>query len=527
MKKALVIVALIASATVVSPAQTTQTTQIVPAPYFAMHFNHGTEHPLNQDLETLSYGAFRLWDTNTRWEQIAGCDPGPTCDPETDSRWHWSSIDTLLNDMNQIPLNDVLYTFGGVPDYANGCNSSQQTCVYNGVTFGPGQTYYCGNTSRFGCVPPSDLPLNGGGLGDTHNMFWQHFVTALAKHVLGITTTTACNGLGYLSCHAKIIYWDPMNEWDRNAQVRPTQTANETIYATEAQMQRMTRDLHDIVTGIDNSEKVTTPSMAGPSLPVLQGFLYCTGFPTNCNTNLLGTTPEQSISLVISHDYASVAESVLETYNDYKGALQQAEKNLPLWITEGSWGCDLTCQNSYLTDYDLQAAYVGRLYLLAWTAGFGRWYWYSADNLSNPPTSPPSGVGTLVGPNWNDNKFGPGLWWSGKAYNRVYGWMVGMTMTQPCAETGTIYTCELTALATLAKSLAVWDTDSTNYSCSGAQNPMTHGKCNTHGYTTPAGYNAYETLDPADGIKCLSGGMTVPIGAKPILLINSSTCPPQ
>jgi hypothetical protein len=225
----------------------------------------------------------------------------------------------------------------------------------------------------------------------------------------------------------------------------------------------------------------------------------------------------------IAHDYirgsTGAPEAVINQFGTMRGYLQQTEKNAWAnwqWITEGSWGCDENpCQgnNNALTDYDLQAAFVGRLLLEAWSAGWTRWYWYSADNLTDPPNTPPDGTGTLLGPNWN-SQYGPGLWWSGKAYNRVYGWMAGKS-AQPCTVNGTIYTCELDV--NLAKTLAVWDTDPT-YSCSGALDPLSHGICNTHGWVYPSGYTAYQTLDPADGTISLQGVLAVPIGAKPILL---------
>ena len=526
LRKASTLLALIVVGTSCSFAQ-------VPTSYFGMHFNHGIQY---QDLQMVNYGAFRLWDTSTLWSDdegngIATCDPGPNCDPELD--WNWSSIDTLLSDMKTIGVNDVLYTFGGVPQYANNCGASATDCPGNVNALPSGDS--CGNTTKIGCVLPKDLPVGGGTLGDGNNGFWQRYITALANHVYGVTTTAACGGAGYFSCHAKIVYWDPMNEWDRNSRLYscvPTcqNTTNQTIYATQAQMQRMTADLSSIVKSYGVGAKVTTPSTTGPNKQgVIEGFLYCTGYSTNCNsTGLLGAHPSSTIDVYIAHDYIRGAtgapEAVITQYDTMRGYLQQTEKNAWAnwqWITEGSWGCDENpCQgnNNALTDYDLQAAFVGRLLLEAWSAGWTRFYWYSADNCT--ASTPPDGTGTLLCPQHTNDNYGPGLWWSGKAYNQVYGWMAGKSAL-PCTLAGTIYTCELDQ--NLAKTLAVWDTDAT-YSCSGAPDPMHHGTCNTHGYTNPPEYNAFETLDPADGVTCLASGAPVQIGAKPILLINSPTC---
>src|SRR5260370_32115355 len=116
----------------------------------------------------------------------------------------------------------------------------------------------------------------------------------------------------------------------------------------------------------------------------------------------------------------------------------------PLWDTENSWGY----QNSdAITDPDQRAAFVSRNYLLHWSVGFARTYWYAWDNLN---------IGTM----WNPTS---GIAKAGIAYEQVYNWMNGATMTA-CSPNGStdfyhaIYTCDLTRSAGY-HARAVWNTD--------------------------------------------------------------------
>jgi hypothetical protein len=555
MKKTLVVVALITLAAVVSSAQTNTN---VPKEYFSMHFQHSRGNLTNERM--VSYGSFRLWDTGTLWSDddpsnpgIALCDPGPSCNPDTPGTWNWTILDSWLSDMWSIGVTDVFYTVGGIPRYANNCQGNQPYNCPGNLNQLPDNTYSCGNTTGIGCVLPSDLTsLDGGTIGDGQDGLFQRFITALAEHVYGQTpnTRSACHHAGYLACHAKIVYWDPMNEWDRNQRLYPCTPSCQnnrdmTIYASFGQMQRMTVDLSNIVKSMNCSTnpmvfitcdaKVTTPSTTSPlKQGVIQGFLYCTDQPSNCKNILLGAHPSDNIDAYIAHDYIRNAtgapESVISAFSTMQGYLTDSMDKTKWaqsqWVTEGSWGCDISsgCHGSALTDFDLQAAFVGRLFLEAWSAGWTRWYWYSADNLACAGTPPAitAGTGTLIGVQCG-SPFGPGSWWSGKAETQVYNWMVGKTMSQLCAAipSTTIYTCEFTD--SMGKTLAIWDTDSTNYSCSGAQDPtIHHGNCPTHDYPAPTGYTRYETLDPADGTQNMPHQGTIyfaPIGAKPILLL--------
>jgi hypothetical protein len=154
----------------------------------------------------------------------------------------------------------------------------------------------------------------------------------------------------------------------------------------------------------------------------------------------------------------------------------------PIWDTEGSWG---SANNTVLT-IDQKEAYIGESLIWLWSLGVSRQNWYAWNNSS---------FGTLCtgGAPCTPNA-------AATAYQQVYNWMVGATMTSPCAASGTVWTCGLT-LANGAPALAVWDT------------------LGNSSYSPASEYVKYSDL--AGNTSNISGPPT--IGIKPVLFVSSTT----
>jgi hypothetical protein len=155
----------------------------------------------------------------------------------------------------------------------------------------------------------------------------------------------------------------------------------------------------------------------------------------------------------------------------------------PMFDTEGSWG------NDTVTDPDTQAAWLARWYLLQ--AGLR-----STDNLQmvawftwgDPKTFR---WGTIEDPSGTPTQ-------AGIAFNQVYSWLVGTTISQPCssASDGT-WTCLLTRPGGYS-ALAIWNTQG------------------SRPYAPSVAYADYRDL--AGNTVKIARGAPVTIGAKPILL---------
>jgi hypothetical protein len=124
---------------------------------------------------------------------------------------------------------------------------------------------------------------------------------------------------------------------------------------------------------------------------------------------------------------------------------QYGQQSKPLWDTEASWGNE----EVFLPDPDMQAAFLAQFYLLHWSQGIERLYWYAYNDgavgrLWIPDAYSPSRPGTVTK--------------AGTAYAELYSWLVGATMTQACAQDGSKWTCGITKDGHEAQ--IVWSPDS-------------------------------------------------------------------
>ncbi|MGH9433902.1 MAG: glycoside hydrolase domain-containing protein [Terriglobia bacterium] len=379
----------------------------------------------------MSFGSLRLWATETNWNDIEGQGAG---------QYDWSKLDSWFQLAQQNGMTDLLYTFGVVPPWASS-NPNDPTCVTS-------------NSPPGSCDAPKDLNPDGSG----PDMIWQNFVTAVVTH----SNNSADN-------HIK--YWEVWNEPDIPKEWN----------GTTAQMVRMAKDAYAIIKSLDPTAMVTTPT------PV-------NGGATNANLNtwmqqFFAGGGSQYADVVTFHGYLNPSNgqrpemitSVASSLTATKAGAGLTSK--PVWDTEGGWGKDAD-----LSDPDLQAAFVARIYLLQWSAGVSRFYWFQYGN---------QGEGTLWTPS--------GLTPAGIAYGQVYTWMVGATLASPCSVSGSVWTCNLTKPGGV-QTQAVWDASQT---CS-------NGSCGTSSYTPNSTYTKYADL--AGNVTSFTPGMPIQIGAKPILL---------
>ncbi len=117
-------------------------------------------------------------------------------------------------------------------------------------------------------------------------------------------------------------------------------------------------------------------------------------------------------------------EDLVKQINVMKAVLARHHlSNLPLWNTEGGWG-----KNAQLPSEDEQADFLVKWYLIQFTNGVSRAFWYQWDNPN---------WGTL----WREDG---GLTPGGAAMQQVYEWMQDTTASTPCRQTGSsIWSCDL------------------------------------------------------------------------------------
>jgi hypothetical protein len=238
-----------------------------------------------------------------------------------------------------------------------------------------------------------------------------------------------------------------------------------------AEMAHLVSVAYPIIKGIDPQAIVVGPSPSSTGWPTkydlwLDQFLAAGGgkyvdaiawhdYPGRANQPAL--PPEDVINQIV------IIRSVLAKYG---------LSGLPLWDTEGGWG------NDSQVPEDQQPSYLARWYLVQFSYGISRVFWYQWDNAT---------WGTLF-------REGEGPTPAAAAYAQVYNWLNGATGSTPCAvDRGSVWTCDILKNGT--KDRVVWATSG---------NP---------GYTNIQGFSTYTDLS---GAKHAVDGKAVAVGSSPI-----------
>ncbi len=281
---------------------------------------------------------------------------------------------------------------------------------------------------------------------------WDAFVTALVQRYKG-----------------KIEVYELWNEPDQDSSV-----------SNMANFVALTQRFHDVIRANDPAALIASPAATG-DMSWYDGYWASGGV--------------KDIDVVAFHGYLSgVSPEELDSQlvTPLKGIVSKhGLSSKPIWDSEGSWGGP-----NVLTDQQAQIAFVARFYLLHQALGIQRFYWYSWDDNGDGPGG--VGWGTLFNPNTHTALPAAG------AYQQIYNWMVGATMTAPCAVSNSVWTCGLTTAAGGA-TLAVW-------SPGGLQS-----------YPVGSQYAQYKDLL---GNTATITGTSVLIGPEPILLIGATNPPP-
>jgi hypothetical protein len=268
---------------------------------------------------------------------------------------------------------------------------------------------------------------------------WDDFITAVATRYKG-----------------KLIY----ELWNE-----PNNTPSFT--GTVANMVTLTTDEYNIIRSIDPGALILAPSPTAGGASWMDQY-FGSGGPTG-------------VDVVTFHTYHSAPELKVNDINNMRKVM--AKYNLsskPLWDTESSWG-------TFSLTPDQQVGYVARDYLMQWSEGVSRYYWYGWDTAI---------WGTL----WDSTT---GAHAAATAYQQIYNWMVGATMSSPCTmASDSTWTCTLTRPG-------------------GSQAQATWNSATTTSYTPASQFTQY--LDLTGKTNPIQRAVT--IGYNPILLVSSAPAP--
>jgi Glycosyl hydrolases family 39 len=196
---------------------------------------------------------------------------------------------------------------------------------------------------------------------------------------------------------------------------------------TPEQLVALTREAHDIIKGIDPSALIVSPA-ATTSAGI--GWL----------TEFLGNGGAQYIDVVGYHFYVTPQqpEGILGLVQRVKQTMaSNGAADKPIWCTEIGWQ-----EPKPFPSDELGAAYLTRVYILAWASGIQRLYWYSWDNHS----------GVSLETTTSDNQTAKA---AGLAYGVIQQWLSGAIMNSCNRGTDDSWSCQITQNG--ASEVIVWN----------------------------------------------------------------------
>jgi hypothetical protein len=216
---------------------------------------------------------------------------------------------------------------------------------------------------------------------------WRDYVKTIATH-----------------CKGRIHTYEIWNE--PNYKVFWSGSADELI--------TLTKEAATIIKGIDPQATIVSPAATNNAsgVPWVNEFLSKGG--------------GQYVDVIGYHFYvnAQPPEKMVASIQQVKQAMADNRvSGKSLWNTETGW----LKPSTFDTD-DIAASYVARAYLLAWSGGVQRFYWYAWDQ--GPPLQMIDAATQALTP-------------AGKAYGVIQNWMVGAKMNQCKQDADGFWICEL------------------------------------------------------------------------------------
>lgn len=236
--------------------------------------------------------------------------------------------------------------------------------------------YTFGRTPRWASTKP-DTPgaYTPGECAAPDLAAWDDFVTAVVTHAAG-----------------RIRYWELWNEPDQPR-----------FYCSDIPaMVTLAKHAKAIIKRLDPTALVLSPAAVG-------------GDGAGWLANFIAAGGRDTFDVVAFHGYEGIhAEAILPIVAVYRHALSTFKMpDLPLIDTECSWG------ENPIGDDAQRAAFVAKYFILQWSTHVSRVLWYALDG----------------DPKWGrliDDR--GALLPDGLAYAETYKWIVGATLTEPCAQ---------------------------------------------------------------------------------------------
>lgn len=525
--------------------------------FFGAGFNHaqisGTYPwcPLDGNGNAAQIFVYRLWDSGMNWYQ----------NEPTNGTYNWNSMDEQIQKAAQkLPTTpcpgtpmQIIYTFGGIPQWATTCRSSADpspcfpgpTNVCNGTScFGGGTqcapggakgplTNYAGGKNDSGCLLPDDMDsgtctaavTTGCGIGA--NAFFQNYMLTLA------TRYKAGSTLGTIN------YYEIRNEPDTEnfmcAGSIPSCGSTGIATANSPAQKRMVRigwDMRQIALCMNPAAKILSPSShvvsvfsatgkamfpafnatsisapAGSIGSCHWGAQTVFGWQTYDNPNI----HPRGTSNLLPEQISTTIWPAIQNEVAYEITQGRPIPGATMWFgDELGWRSGDNLYNTAPGDQDVKAAYVSRQLIAGAFVGFANLDWYQWDT---------GGA--------SDPTFGLNQQPQGSAYNQIATWMIGSTLQPYAPPVGTLWTETFTPPGG-SQQLLMWDSSQSLASCTASSTSCVVNASNNQGVTcglnckpqtVPVIYTKW--VDLVGSIHTINATThQVPVGGKPVLVIQ-------
>jgi hypothetical protein len=405
----------------------------IPSTFFGMHLAYGPTGYSTPILAPIQVGAMGK-PPGTNWEYIE----------TARGTYNWTNLDSAVAHAQRQGI-PIFESHEWVPQWAA---SVPARCGFFN------KTYHCDSApTDLNTIAACQAPLAE---VKTTDCMWKEFLTSIVNRYKPTGIQTGCSSSNP-QCHGVIQMYEGWNE-------PPFSPPGGSGTLSNADFMTFETDFYNTVKFIDSATQVCSPAFEiypSGSQGDLFNKAFFSGSPPNFDCwdfHIIDASPENQLA-----DIRFLYGEGFPT-----GKLMYATE-------AGRWGGCNTTPSPPLTP----GAYIARIELLYWTWGVKRHYWFGNDTcvpLTNQPTTP-----TLTS--------------AGIAYGNVESWMVGATMSTPCASNGTVWTCGLSR-PNGYEALAVWNTAGTST------------------FAAPSPYTQYQDLEGKR--HSISGSVT--IGPLPILL---------
>lgn len=427
-----------------------------------MDINHLFESNSEQGITpwpTITFGTLRLWDTYTMWGDFS----------KSRGVYDFSTLDEFIS-LAKSKNVDLSLTFGGVPKWAiptniaisNLSRTSNVVTVTTKTPHGMFYLIYAGatNQSQITIAGALDSSFNGtyyltGTPTSTTLTFAQTAADATSSSG---TMSAVCSGnyIPHGACAEAPINIQDWNDFVTALMnhVGPGVIKSFEMWNEFNELPTWKSDLQTLVNMTASASKIiktTDPNaiILSPSTTKGYGTTALCAADYYCGTTMMSRWyalgGNKYIDAVSFHGYphgTEDPEQIVGQISLHRAAMSAVGiGNYDIWDTEASWG-----KTSQLPDETDQASWLARHFLLEQSQGLPRSFWYSYDAFGDT-------WGTL----WD---VATGLIPDGNAYTTLTHWLIGSSLTSPCANvSGNIWSCSYTKAGVAEK--IIWSTSGT------------------------------------------------------------------